>query len=107
MNVMETLQRIFSSIIPGIGVGSPTVCDIRVLKYTNDGKIMYKTRYDESYIYLPEPRKMVASEDGFITRLHRNKLPIKHTKFQHLQQLKTVIPKDYHSFYDGLPVLKN
>ncbi|WAR23826.1 hypothetical protein MAR_037495 [Mya arenaria] len=91
---------------PGSGVGSPTVSDIRLLKYTSDGKIMYKTRYDESYIFLPEPRKKVASEDGFITRLYRNKLPIKHTKFQHLQQLKTVIPKVYHSFYDGLQVLK-
>ena len=28
---------------------------------------------------------------------------ISSTKWQHLQQLKKVLPKDYHQFYDALP----
>ena len=47
----------YSLIRPGIGVGSVTVSDSKVLKYTVDGKIMYKTGYGENYNFLPEPRK--------------------------------------------------
>ena len=65
---------------------------------------MYKTGYGENYNFLQEPRKKASDEEGTVTRLYENKIPLERTKFQHLQQLKAVIPKDYHSFYDGLPV---
>jgi hypothetical protein len=95
----------YSSIRPGIGVGSATVNDIRVLKYTYDGAVMYKTSFTGDYRELPQPRKRLdQEEDQIVPPLYKNPLPLKATKFQHLQQLKTtVIPKDYHGFYDSLP----
>ncbi|KAJ8319699.1 hypothetical protein KUTeg_002742 [Tegillarca granosa] len=38
-----------------------------------------------------------------IPPLYKNPLPLQRTKYQHLQQMKNVIPSDYHGFYDNLP----
>jgi hypothetical protein len=38
-----------------------------------------------------------------VNNLHASSLPIKATKYKHLQELKSVIPRDYHHFFDGLP----
>lgn len=93
----------YSSIRPEIGVGAKTVSDIRLLKYTKDGVIMYKTDYSSEYSELPDPRKPGDSPVGSRVNLYDSPLPLKKTKFQHLQQIKSVIPKDYHAFYDNLP----
>ena len=93
----------YTSIRPGVGVGSATVSDIRVLKYTGDGKVMYRTSHSGSEEELPQPRKPNETSDGCIQPLYKHPLPLKRTKFQHLQQLKMVMPSDYHAFYDGLP----
>jgi len=52
----------YSSIRPGIGVGSATVSDSKVLKYTVDGKIMYKTGYGENYNYCQSLAKKPVSK---------------------------------------------
>ena len=93
----------YSSIRPGIGVGSTTVSDIRVLKYDSNGDVFFKTSHGGTFEKLHEPRKPVHVSDGGITPLYKNPLPVKNTKFQHLQQLKAVIPRDYNGFYDNLP----
>ena len=98
----STLDR-YSSIRPGIGVGSSTVNDIRQLKYDPEGTIYYKTGYGNcSYEPLPTPRRRSSSvvNPG---QLYSMALPLKKSKYTHLQQIKPVIPKDYHSFYDSLP----
>lgn len=98
----------YTSIRPGIGVGSSTVSDIRLLKYTPEGTIYFKTGYSDIYEGLPETRTRPKDDrNREITQLYRHNLPLKPSKFQHLQQLKSVIPKDYHSFYDSLPVSKH
>lgn len=98
----------YTSIRPGIGVGSSTVSDIRLLKYTIEGTILYKTGYSDNYEPLPESRTRAKDDrNRDIISLYRHNLPLKPSKYQHLQQLKNVIPKDYHSFYDGLPVSKH
>ena len=35
--------------------------------------------------------------------MYKTPMRITSTKWQHLQQLKKVLPKDYHHFYDALP----
>lgn len=35
--------------------------------------------------------------------LYRSRLPIKKTKYDHLQYLKRSLLQDYHAFYDDLP----
>lgn len=81
-----------TSIRPGTGVRSTTVSDIRLLKYTTGDEVLYKTNYSSQYEPLPEPRKSRGrdrdtSHDGHVERLYSNPLPLKRTKFQHLQQL--------------------
>ena len=94
----------YLSIRPGTGVGAATVSDIRLLKYTDDGAIHYKTDYDApEYQPLPTPRKASSNVDMEPTALYDRPLPVKRSKFDHLQQLKQVMPRDYHGFYDAIP----
>lgn len=52
----------YTSIRPGHGVGTPVVTDIRVLKYTVDGNIMYKLNYSESeFREIRKPRNSTHS----------------------------------------------
>jgi len=37
-----------------------------------------------------------------VTPLYTESLKIREMKYRHLQDLKEVIPKDFHSFYDNL-----
>lgn len=92
----------YSSIRPGNKVGDPTVTEIRVLRYSTNGTIYYKLGFQEDYQDLPRRAKQQTGV-GAITSLHQNKLPIKQSKYKHLQELKRVIPQDYHTFYDCLP----
>jgi hypothetical protein len=98
----STLDK-YASIRPGIGVGSATVADVRQLKYDPDGIIYYKTGYENcTYEPLPTPRRK-GSTAANPEQLYHMALPLKKSKYTHLQQIKQVIPKDYHSFYDSLP----
>ena len=89
----------YKSLRPGSKVGDPKVTDLRCLKYLPNGDIMYKVNYQDEWQELPMPRNIQLKEPSV---LHPDKIKIKETKFQHLQQLKNVMPKDYHSFYDQL-----
>ena len=96
--------KYYSSIRPGSRVGDPVVTDIRVLKYTEDGSLQYKLNFADQYQDLPRRCKVGhPSADDKIDRLYSSQVPIKKAKFQHLQELKSVIPRDYHPFYDSLP----
>ncbi|OWF39290.1 hypothetical protein KP79_PYT25194 [Mizuhopecten yessoensis] len=92
----------YSSIRPGVRVGDPCVTHIRVLKYTPDGKIEYKLMYDEEFQELP--RRSRRQEPRVVTsQLYSCPVNIKKSKYKHLQELKKVMPKDYHGLYDALP----
>lgn len=94
----------YSSIRPGSRVGDPVVTDIRVLKYTGEGSIEYKLNYSGEFQDLPRRSKVKAPQaNDTVEGLYQSQIPIKKTKFQHLQELKHVIPRDYHPFYDSLP----
>ncbi|XP_055956576.1 uncharacterized protein LOC130012503 [Patella vulgata] len=95
--------RYYTSIRPGIRTGDPVVTNLRVLKYLPRGEILYKLNYKDEYRFLPRKSKLSSpSQNDEVERLFQEPLKIKCSKYQHLQELKTVIPRDYHAFYDRL-----
>lgn len=98
---------VYSSIRPGKKAGDPNVVDIRALKYTPEGIIFYKLDFDDNYTPLPQRIKrnnmsVIIPKDIF-KKLHKERLKIKKTKFNHLQELKPVMPEDCWLFYNSLP----
>lgn len=62
-----------------------------------------KTGYDnEEFELLPKPWRSTTEENTIIDKLYTKPVPLKKTKSDHLQQLKQVIPKDYHTYYENL-----
>lgn len=99
-------NKIYTSIRPGKCSSDPTVNDIKVIKYTSNG-IEVKTSFSGEWIPLPLKRGssnlMNSAKLSNFNQLNKEPIKIKHQKWIHLQQLKQVIPKDYHTFYDNLP----
>ena len=75
---------------------------LRALKYTEDGKVEFKLNHDDAYKPLPQRVKM-AVDPYEIKPLFPSRLKVKKMKFDHMQQLKFVMPSIYHEFYDNLP----
>ena len=90
----------YRSIRPGTSAGDPQVVDIRGLLYSPDGVIQYKLNHTDAWT--PLPRRSNKATATSTHQLYRQPRPIKKTKWDHLQQLKAVVPKDYHAFYDQL-----
>lgn len=101
----KTVTR-FESIRPGKMKQDPTVSDLRCLKYLPDGTIHYKVNYDDEYKILPQRTRLpTLPKETIFKPLFPARLPIKNTKWKHLQELKTVLNLDVHSFYDNLPYI--
>lgn len=97
---------IYESIRPGRGAGDRVVVDIRALRYNPCGTIDYKLHFADDFVPLPRRPKKIISSGSFtesVGSLNESRQPITKTKYDHLQELKSVIPKDCHSFYDNLP----
>lgn len=94
----------YKSIRPGRSVGDARVTDIRALQYGPAGEILYKLRFGDEWTDVPQ-RKSAINNVSFqeLPHLHENRLLIKERKYQDLQQIKIVMPGDYHHFYDNLP----
>ena len=92
----------YSSIRPGSKPGDPTVNDIRCLRYNPTGIIEFKLNFTDPWSMLPKIMSKKRETDS-VPQLNTNPLKIKNEKFIHLQQLKKVIPRDFHAFYDSLP----
>ena len=75
--------------------------DIRQLKHTHDGLIYYTLDHSENWIVLPQRSKSVQNIDD-AAPLYISPRPISRSKFEHLQELKAVIERDNHTFYDSL-----
>lgn len=114
----------YKSIRPGNKVGDPKVTDIRCLKYSPEGKIYYKLNYQDDYEELiNDTEKSVARKKStrqsrklgvdteqannvecyIFPQLYKDRQKIPREKFNHLQELKLSVPKDFHSYYDNLP----
>lgn len=92
----------YNSIRPGRNTGDPTVIDISALRYLPSGKIETKLDFDQQFEDLPR-RPRPIDKSTVPKHMYSHRLPIPLRKWQHLQELKAVIPKDFHSFYDNLP----
>ncbi len=93
----------YKSIRPGSKKGDPVVTDLRALKYCPNGTIKYKLQYSDEWSELPQRRqsnKLPNFED--LPQLVPERMPVNYEKWHHLQELKAVLPKDTHSFYDEL-----
>ena len=94
--------KMYSSIRPGIRFGDQVVTDLRVIRYSSTGIITctYATNYVDE---LQLPRTAEVKNHSKETRpLFNEKQHIRDSKFKHQMDLKAVIPRDYHSFYDEL-----
>lgn len=96
---------IYQSIRPGKKPGDPNVVDLRSLKYSVVGNIYFKIDFDDEYSELPQRvnKKHALLKEVAYKKLHSERLKIKKSKFDHLQQLKPVITEDCWSFFDNLP----
>lgn len=97
--------KFFTSIRPGRKIGDPTVTDLRAIMYKPDGQVLYKLRHNAENRILEYRNTYKTNpctlED--LSQLYHSEIPIKKTKYDHLQSLKASLSKDYHSFYDNLP----
>ncbi|CAH1104328.1 unnamed protein product [Psylliodes chrysocephalus] len=91
-----------NSIRPGNRVGDPVVVDLCAIQYHPEGTMQVKKKFSDSYEDLHRRIKKPDATDNFM-KLYTRRNSIKIQKFNHLQELKMVIPKDIHSFYDELP----
>ncbi|XP_060081331.1 calcium-activated chloride channel regulator 4A-like [Ylistrum balloti] len=94
--------NLYSSIRPGTKVGDPVVTDIRVLEYSPHCGIRYKLMYDQEFCDFPRKAKLneQATPEMTVAPLHATQCKVKESKYKHLQELKNVIPRDFHPFYD-------
>lgn len=93
----------YTGIRPGTKAGDPTVYDIRCLHYLKGEGIQVQLNFDEVEQDLPRRAKRDSPKpEDTVGRLHTGRLPIKGSKYKHLQELKSVIPRDYHGYYDSL-----
>ncbi|KAK4871927.1 hypothetical protein RN001_016051 [Aquatica leii] len=99
--------NLLTSLRPGRKVGDLVVTDIRVIKYTSDGSLLYKLRHNEiNYTTVEYTRRNKKNNNACfyeeLPQLYDKPLSIKKSKFDHLQSLKVGLEKDYLEFYTNL-----
>ncbi|KAI2652625.1 Bifunctional protein FolD [Labeo rohita] len=98
-----TKLRLCKSLRPGVRPGDPTVHDIRAIRYNNNGTMDFKINHSDDWHPHPSHQLRNSTSDSHtVTPLYSDRLKINELKFKHLQDLKEVIPKDFHSFYNNL-----
>ena len=65
-----------------------------------DGSVI---NYKDQWRPQPQRRRKNKADDNTITKMYKAHMCITSTKWQHLQQMKKILPKDYHHFYEALP----
>lgn len=93
----------YSTIRPGKKAHDPTVTDIKAIKYLPEGKIVVKLDFDGEYIDLPVRKPKRPKKLAEFRQMFNEPIKIQKTKWQHLQELKAVLPKDCHPYYDNVP----
>lgn len=85
-------------------MGDATVQDIRAIRYESDGNVSYKLRHSQpEWEKLPQRRNLHNLQGVMDTpNLYSEPLPLAKSKWNDLQQMKSIMPTDYHPFYDSL-----
>lgn len=78
------------------------VAHLRAIKYLKDGTIQYKLDFDDDWQDLPRRPKKISVQKSVWPPMYKDELKIEDRKWHHLQELKGVIPVEYHHFYDQL-----
>ena len=77
----------------------PTVLDIKQLRY--DGiEVMYKLDHEGQWFRLPVEYTINQEKPQ---ALYERQIPISDNKYNHLQDMKSQIPRENYPFYDNLP----
>jgi len=99
------IDNIESDIMMTISKGDPKVKDIRALKYDPiSQKIYFKLKFDDEYQEIPQynrSRKIIDFNKE-APNLYQSRNVLTLSKWNDLQKLKGVLPRDVH-FYDNLP----
>lgn len=101
-NFADSNKLRFQSIRPGSKPHDPVVTQLRAMMYLPNGRVMYKIDFNDEYRDLPRKIIPYSSNIHEPEQLHSECRKIKKSKYDHLQQLKSVIPSEYHNFYDTL-----
>lgn len=75
---------------------------LRALAYDASENIYFKTNITDQYELLPQ-RSKFGIEDIIPGPLYKEKIAISKKKWDHLQDLKKLLPADCFHFYDNLP----
>lgn len=78
------------------------VTDLRCINYKPEWSLQVKLIINSQFMELPRRVKRPNGE-VLVPPLHGSRIPIESTKFKHLQELKSVLPRDVHPYYDRLP----
>ena len=83
-----------NSIHPGSSARDPQVVDLQCLQYLPDGSVSYKINCTNQWRPLPQRWRKNKADDNTSTKMYKAPMRIMSTKWQHLQQLKKVLPTD-------------
>ena len=91
-----------NSVRPGQKKGDSTVHDLSAVLLKRTGENGYKISFRETH-FRPLPRDVDYDTEKNWIPVFEGRQKIKTRKFNDLQALKVVIPRDHHAFYDALP----
>ncbi|CAH1996927.1 unnamed protein product [Acanthoscelides obtectus] len=80
----------------------PTVTNLREIHYQSEGKIQIKLQFQDELTDLPQ-RILKKPCMIYHQRLYTDRLKISNKKYDHLQDLKSTLADEVHSFYENLP----
>lgn len=67
----------------------------------------YKLDFDNDWILSPQRKAKIDISKTILKSLYENSIPLPLKKYNDLQSLKKLLPKDYHGFYDNLKFNSN
>lgn len=77
--------------------------DLRALWYQPTGFVSYKLRHSDEWVILPNRKSSHHMKPiAVLPKLFSSRRRIKAAKWDDLQSLKSVLPRDVHAFYDNL-----
>ena len=90
--------KFFSSIRPGRRAGDPQVVDLRALRYEPNGTLSYKILHSDEWTEMTLHRTRTVLKPKTVPPLFPSRLRITQKKYDDIQALKHVLPRDTHSY---------
>lgn len=93
-----------NSIRPGIRSGDPVVTDLKAIRYTPNKEIYMKLNHTDEWSLLNKRlnKNVIPVPNDSLPNLYSGPRDISKDKFDNLQELKSTLLADFHSFYDQL-----